>query len=77
MTKHFIFLISLIHEALACPNKANKYHDCNDFCRERWGFKHFQPDSKLEKKRMHMLKKHPLPENWQEVGDPETWVSFY
>ena len=72
-----IFLNRLIHEALACPNKTNKYHECTDYCRERWGFKKFEPDEKLEKKRIHMLKKHPLPENWQEVADPETWALFY
>lgn len=62
----------LFHEVLACPNKSNRFHECLDYCRQRWGLKSFEPDSNMIKRRDRMLKNYPLPEGWEEVADPGT-----
>ena len=62
----------LIHEFINCPNRINPYHDCVDYCKEKWGTKSFEPNTELDEKRQRMLQKYPLPETWLEVGDPET-----
>lgn len=61
-------------EVLACPNKWNPHHQCVDYCRQRWGVRTFQPDPNMLRRRDRMLRKYPLPDNWQEVADPETYV---
>jgi polyglutamine-binding protein 1 len=62
----------LIHESIDCPNRTNPYHTCVAYCRRRWGLKKFKADDSLEKRRLRMLRKYPLPAGWLEVGDPET-----
>ncbi|XP_064606488.1 polyglutamine-binding protein 1-like [Liolophura sinensis] len=64
-------------EVLACPNKWNPHHQCVDYCRQRWGVRTFQPDSNMLRRRDRMLRKYPLPDNWQEVADPETNRYYY
>lgn len=61
-----------IHEAPACPNIVNPYHQCTDYCRDKYGFKQFKPIASLDAKRAKMLDKYPLPPEWVEVGDPVT-----
>ena len=65
---------NLVHEASACPNLTNRYHECTDYCREKYGYKQFTPIESLENKRAKMLLKYPLPADWMEVGDPDTYV---
>ncbi|KAL5014654.1 hypothetical protein ScPMuIL_008924 [Solemya velum] len=67
----------LVHEVLACPNRANRFHECSDYCRERWGLKSFEADSNMIKRRDRMLKNYPLPEGWEEVADPGTARYYY
>ena len=63
---------SIIHEAIDCPNKWNKWHTCVDYCVDRYGYKKFRHLLSLEKKRDRLLRKYPLPSHWIEVGDPDT-----
>lgn len=56
-------------ETIACPNKSNPYHECSEYCRKRYGKKEFTPDADMDRRRLRMLNKYPLPEGWQEVPD--------
>lgn len=67
----------LIYDVLACPNRSNSFHECVDYCRERWGAKTFVPDPDMIRKRDRMLVKYPLPEAWEEVADPSTDRYYY
>lgn len=67
----------IVHEKRACPNQANPYHECEDYCTKRWGFSKFDPNGNMEKKKGKMLAKYPLPPNWVEVGDPGTHRYYY
>lgn len=62
---------------IGCPNKWNIYHDCTKFCKEHWGNGKEQPSPKTEKKRLYMLKRYPLPEEWEEVYDSGIGRHYY
>ena len=64
---HFIII-----QVIACPNKKNPYHQCTDYCKNRYGMKKWNPLPDMIRKRDRMLRKYPLPPDWQEVPDPET-----
>ncbi|XP_076448612.1 polyglutamine-binding protein 1-like [Babylonia areolata] len=66
-----------VHEVINCPNKANPFHTCVKFCKNRWGMKSFSPESDMLRKRDRMLRKYPLPDGWKEVADPETGRYYY
>ena len=66
----------LIHEEPACPNRGNTFHECSHYCTKRWGYVKWAPDETMATRREKLLKKHPLPDTWSEVGDPKTYVSF-
>ena len=53
-----------------CPNKYNIYHDCTAFCQKRWSDVSERPSPKTKRKYQKLVKKYPLPEEWQEVYDP-------
>lgn len=61
---------------LGCPNKWIVFHECSEFCEERWGAGR-NPDPKQEVKRLRMLDKFPLPSTWLEVYDPGTGRFYY
>nr|CAD7604523.1 unnamed protein product [Timema genevievae] len=50
-----------------CPNKYNIYHECTGLCLELWGDGHPEPDEVYKRKKLNMLLKYPLPDNWVEV----------
>ena len=56
-----------------CPNRSNAYHECNSYCRKRYGLKKFEPHPVMEKRRIRMLKIYPLPALWKEVADLNTY----
>ena len=62
----------LIHDAMNCPNRPNKFHTCSAYCAERWGLKKFASEAEMDRLRLRMLRKYPLPDGWMEVGDPDT-----
>lgn len=64
----------LIQGFSGCPNKWNPYHTCTPYCKERWGEGNPTPDPEYERRRQKMLMIYPLPEGWQEVYDPGTYV---
>ncbi|CAF3413612.1 unnamed protein product [Rotaria socialis] len=64
-------------ECIKCPNKWNPYHTCVEYCRKRYGIKHYTADSATEKRRRRMLKKYPLPTNWREVPDANIDRCYY
>lgn len=66
-----------LREVPACPNRSNPYHDCTDYCRQRWGMKVWNPTEDMIRKRDRMLRKYPLPPEWQEIADPETDRYYY
>lgn len=66
-----------MREVIACPNKKNPYHQCTDYCKNRYGMKKWNPQSDMIRKRDRMLRKYPLPPDWQEVADPETDRYYY
>lgn len=66
-----------VREVPACPNRSNPYHECTDWCKERWGVKVWDPSQDMIRKRDRMLKKYPLPPEWQEIADPETDRYYY
>ncbi|KAL4226449.1 Polyglutamine-binding protein 1 [Mactra antiquata] len=66
-----------LREVPACPNRWNPYHDCTDYCRQRWGIKTWNPSDTMIRKRDRMLRKYPLPPEWQEIPDPETDRYYY
>nr|CAD7269643.1 unnamed protein product [Timema shepardi] len=51
-----------------CPNKYNIYHECTGLCLELWGDGHPEPDEVYKRKKLNMLLKYPLPDNWVEVS---------
>ncbi|KAK3585821.1 hypothetical protein CHS0354_038341 [Potamilus streckersoni] len=67
----------LIHEIVSCPNKVNPYHECVDYCKQRWGMCKWEPDVDMIKRRDRMLQKYPLPPGWKEVADPATNRYYY
>ncbi|CAF0878985.1 unnamed protein product [Adineta steineri] len=64
-------------ECIKCPNKWNPYHTCVEYCKKRYGIKHYTPDPEIEKRRRRMLKKYPLPSNWREVPDANLDRCYY
>ncbi|XP_067683269.1 polyglutamine-binding protein 1-like isoform X2 [Haliotis asinina] len=67
----------LLYETIACPNKSNPYHQCEAYCRYRYGLREFKTDPVMLKRRERHLRKYPLPEGWQEVADPNTGRYYY
>lgn len=59
----------------SCPNKYNIYHDCSHYCVKKWKNGRTEPDVKYLEKKMKMLMKYPLPDNWQEVYDKGVLVN--
>jgi len=59
-----------------CPNKYNIYHECSDFCIEKYGDGHLNPDTGYLNRKNAMLLQYPLTEDWKEEYDPGT-ASFY
>ncbi|XP_045166157.1 polyglutamine-binding protein 1-like [Mercenaria mercenaria] len=66
-----------LREVPACPNRSNPYHECSDYCKQRWGMKVWNPTEDMIRKRDRMLRKYPLPPEWQEIADPETDRYYY
>ncbi|CAF3607176.1 unnamed protein product [Rotaria sp. Silwood1] len=64
-------------DCIKCPNKWNPYHTCVEYCKKRYGTKHYTPDPAIEKRRRRMLKKYPLPNNWREVPDANLDRCYY
>ncbi|KAF6038857.1 PQBP1 [Bugula neritina] len=71
------FSVKVVYEVADCPNKANRHHECIEFCKESFGLKPFEHRVSDERKRLRMLKKYPLPVGWTEVGDPESSRCYY
>ncbi|KAL7056927.1 hypothetical protein AAHC03_019234 [Spirometra sp. Aus1] len=67
----------LVYECADCPNQANPYHDCVEYCFERYGRRTFHTDQRLGRLRDRMLRRYPLPSHWLEVGDPTTQRFYY
>ncbi|KAK6176244.1 hypothetical protein SNE40_014562 [Patella caerulea] len=67
----------IITEVINCPFKINPYHECTDYCKNTYGLKPFEPESKMLKLRERMLRKYPLPDNWREVADPLSNRYYY
>lgn len=60
-----------------CPNKWNLYHECNAFCHKHWGAGKLKESPRTERKRLHMLRRYPLPDGWTELYDPGTGRHYY
>jgi len=77
LVESFSRVISDCKAAPGCPNKWNIYHECSLFCYERWGDGIRDPNPSEELKRLKMLRKYPLPKNWDEIYDPGTGRYYY
>lgn len=56
----------------ACPNKYNVHHKCAMFCINKYGDGIREPDEEYLRRKQRLLRKYPLPSEWQEVYD-EGW----
>jgi len=54
-----------------CPNTSNPFHECSDYCLQRWGA---IGKPKMKKKN---YKLQPLPPGWFKVPDLETKHEYY
>lgn len=61
-----------VHTVVGCPNKVNVYHDCTEFCEEKYGKGNEIPSPRTERKYRNLLKRFPLPLNWLDVWEPGT-----
>ncbi|UYV70895.1 PQBP1 [Cordylochernes scorpioides] len=66
-----------IAPAPGCPNKWNIYHECATYCHSHWGSGKLKPSPHVERLRLRMLKKYPLPDGWKELYDPGTGRHYY
>lgn len=57
---------------IGCPNKVNIYHDCTEYCQERYGKGKVCPSPRTERKYRTLLKRFPLPLKWLDVWEPGT-----
>ncbi|XP_064473348.1 polyglutamine-binding protein 1-like [Ornithodoros turicata] len=60
-----------------CPNKWNIYHECTAYCYDTWKQGKVQESPNTKRKRLKMLVKYPLPDNWAEIYDPGTGRHYY
>jgi len=70
-------VLNSIVGAESCPNKWNVFHECTAQCVKRWGDGVERPTKENEIRRLFMLKKYPLPEDWLEVYDKGTGRFYY
>jgi len=54
-----------------CPNAINPYHECTEYCKQRYGV---MGKAKIRKKN---YKLQPLPPGWFRVPDPESGAEYY
>lgn len=56
--------------APGCPNKWISFHQCSEFCWDKWGdgLPEERLDPDYERKRLRMKRKYPLPPAWKEVA---------
>uniref|UniRef100_A0A293LUK5 WW domain-containing protein n=1 Tax=Ornithodoros erraticus TaxID=265619 RepID=A0A293LUK5_ORNER len=59
-----------------CPNKWNIYHECTAYC-YTWKQGKVQESPNTKRRRLKMLAKYPLPDNWAEIYDPGTGRHYY
>lgn len=52
-----------------CPNKCNIYHKCSLFCINKFGEGIKEPSKNYIKRKIRLLRRHPLPNEWKEVYD--------
>lgn len=61
-----------VQTVIGCPNKVNIYHDCTEYCEERYGKGDEVPSLRTERKYRNLLKRFPLPLDWLDVWEPGT-----
>lgn len=61
-----------IQTVLGCPNKVNLFHDCTEYCQEKYGHGQEVPSPRTERKYRRLLKRFPLPLDWLDVWEPGT-----
>lgn len=60
-----------------CPNKNNINHECTEYCLERYGNGHVNPDPKYLVRKQALLQQFPIPEGWDEAYDPGTGRFYF
>ena len=60
-----------------CPNKINVYHDCSDYCASRFGNGKEVPSPRTERRYRKLIKRFPLPNEWQDVWEPGTGYYYF
>lgn len=59
-----------IEPVKGCPNKVNLYHDCTEYCREKYGEGKDAPSPRTERRYRSLVKRFPLPLGWVDVWEP-------
>lgn len=52
-----------------CGNKYNIYHKCSLYCVNTFGDGIKEPSKNYTKRKMRLLRRHPLPKDWKEIYD--------
>lgn len=52
-----------------CSNKYNIYHKCSLYCATAFGDGIKEPPKSYAKRKIRLLRRHPLPKDWKEVYD--------
>jgi polyglutamine-binding protein 1 len=60
-----------------CPNKINVYHDCTDYCSLHFGHGKEVPSPRTERRYRNLIKRFPLPSEWQDVWEPGTGYYYF
>ena len=65
--------------APGCPNKWISFHQCVEFCWDRWGegTPEDRVDPDYERKRLRMKRRYPLPLGWKEIYDAGISRHYY
>lgn len=66
-----------VEEVANCPDRLKSTHVCDEGCKQRYGLMEYHPDLKVERNRLRMLKRYPLPWNWKEIADPRSNRCYY
>lgn len=60
-----------------CPNKYNTWHKCSLFCINTFGDGIKEPPKSYTKRKIRLLRRYPLPNDWKEVYDEGMYVYAY
>lgn len=67
-----------IDSVLGCPNKYNVYHNCNNYCKEKFDDKlDDEPTIEQRKQLAFILRTYPMSNEWTAVYDPGVKTFYF